>query len=126
MDGPSHYAAAGEGLQRVLGSTASNPVYGQEESHIRSRPRMHNKYPRPLRGQIGVGAAVSKVILSGAGSKLRLNGSTRLKNRILAHHGWTVLRVPFFQWQLLLTRPERMEYLKRMLDGTLFRGKASQ
>ena len=41
-----------------------------------------------------------------------LDGPTRFRNRMLAAHGWTVLSVPFFEWNFLTEgEPEEDGYL---------------
>jgi len=45
------------------------------------------------------------------------NGSTRLKTRLLEGLGWTVLPVPFYEWDRLETKRERHSYLAAKLAG---------
>ena len=45
----------------------------------------------------------------------RPNGSTSLRNRMLAAHGWRVVVVDYSAWDKLTTPPQQEEYLRRML-----------
>ena len=46
----------------------------------------------------------------------RQDGSTRLRNRMLAAHGWRVVLVDYRKWQHeLQTQAQREEYLRRLL-----------
>ena len=46
----------------------------------------------------------------------RQDGSTRLRNRMLAAHGWRVVVVDYRMWQQQLkTEAQREEYLRRLL-----------
>ena len=45
-----------------------------------------------------------------------LNGSTLLRNRMLRAYGWTVLSVPFFDWNFPTDEPRQREaYLRKLL-----------
>jgi len=43
------------------------------------------------------------------------NGATRLKTRLLEQFGWTVTRVPFFEWDHLQSEAEKRRYLEAKL-----------
>ena len=45
----------------------------------------------------------------------RQDGSTRLRNRMLAAHGWRVVVVDYRVWQQQNTKAQREEYLRRLL-----------
>ena len=45
----------------------------------------------------------------------RSNGSTQLRNRMLAAHGWRVVVVEYRTWGELKTQAQREEYLRRLL-----------
>jgi len=47
--------------------------------------------------------------------RLAVNGATRLKTRLLEGLGWTVARVPFYEWRRLKSEPERRRYLEEKL-----------
>ena len=43
------------------------------------------------------------------------DGSTLLRNRVLAAHGWRVVVVDYSVWNQLTDEPQRREYLRRLL-----------
>ena len=43
------------------------------------------------------------------------DGSTRLRDRMLAAHGWRVVVVDYREWCELSTQAQRAEYLRRLL-----------
>ena len=45
----------------------------------------------------------------------RPNGSTKLRNRMLAAHGWRVMVVDYRTWIGLKTQPQQEEYLRRLI-----------
>ena len=45
----------------------------------------------------------------------RHNGSTQLRNRMLAAHGWRVVVVDYRAWDVLQTEAQQEEYLRRLL-----------
>ena len=45
----------------------------------------------------------------------RPNGSTRLRNRMLAAHGWRVVVADYQVWEALQTEAQQEEYLRRLL-----------
>jgi very-short-patch-repair endonuclease len=45
----------------------------------------------------------------------RQDGSTLLRNRMLAAHGWRVVVVDYWEWEGLQTEAQREEYLRRLL-----------
>ena len=46
----------------------------------------------------------------------RVNGSTRLKRRLLAGLGWEVLSVPFFEWNVLRSKAAKEAYARALLQ----------
>lgn len=48
-----------------------------------------------------------------------LLGHTVLKRRLLRAAGWTVIPIPFHEWEELRGEPERKLYLRRLLDGSM-------
>jgi len=45
-----------------------------------------------------------------------LNGSTLLKQRLLAAAGWKVISIPYFEWNALSDQLEKKEYLEGLLN----------
>ena len=56
-------------------------------------------------------------VLSGGegGEKWRENGATKMKTRLLRKLGWTVVRVPHFEWFRLRGKQRKVAYLKSRL-----------
>jgi len=52
---------------------------------------------------------------AGESGSLVENGATRLKTRLLEGFGWTVTRVPFFEWDHLESEAEKRGYLEAKL-----------
>ena len=44
------------------------------------------------------------------------NGATRLKTRLLQRLGWTVTRVPFYEWDQQRSERDRQRYLETKLS----------
>ena len=69
------------------------------------------------------------IVIEGAGKKVALevdgpshflqderqDGSTQLRNRMLAAHGWRVVSVDYREWDEMKTQAQRQEYLRRLL-----------
>jgi very-short-patch-repair endonuclease len=53
--------------------------------------------------------------LQGQSGELDVDGSTQFKARILKQLGWTVLQVPYFEWNPLKTPKDQAEYLLALL-----------
>ena len=43
--------------------------------------------------------------------------ATMIKREILKLYGWTVKSVPFFEWDLLRSQSERVQYLSHLLES---------
>jgi very-short-patch-repair endonuclease len=53
--------------------------------------------------------------LQGRDGEFVVDGSTQFKARILKQLGWTVLQVPYFEWDTLKTPKDQDEYLSALL-----------
>ena len=51
----------------------------------------------------------------GRGQNGQQDGSTLLRNRVLAAHGWRVVVVNYREWYALQTEAQREEFLRRLL-----------
>jgi very-short-patch-repair endonuclease len=50
----------------------------------------------------------------------RLNGPTQFRTRMLAAQGYTVIGIPYWEWNACKTAEERLEYLAANLQGERF------
>ena len=65
-------------------------------------------------GAKGAGRGISSRSESGP----RMNGSTLLKHRLLTQLGWTVVHVPYFEWDQCTTQHRRVDYMRSLLAPT--------
>ena len=47
-----------------------------------------------------------------------MNGSTLLKHRLLTQLGWTVVNVPYFEWNQCRNQQRREDYMRSLLLPT--------
>jgi hypothetical protein len=47
------------------------------------------------------------------------NARTLMKKRLLKKRGWKVLAIPWWEWQVLGTKDDRILYLKKLLGLTV-------
>eukprot|EP00633_Aureoumbra_lagunensis_P014292 CAMPEP_0197346868 /NCGR_PEP_ID=MMETSP0893-20130614/6546_1 /TAXON_ID=44058 ORGANISM="Aureoumbra lagunensis, Strain CCMP1510" /NCGR_SAMPLE_ID=MMETSP0893 /ASSEMBLY_ACC=CAM_ASM_000539 /LENGTH=71 /DNA_ID=CAMNT_0042856279 /DNA_START=33 /DNA_END=248 /DNA_ORIENTATION=- len=51
-------------------------------------------------------------LIKGKGKQQIENGRTRFKSRILRQLGWTVIHVPYFEWDTLIDASDQDTYLE--------------
>jgi len=69
-----------------------------------------------VRGYSKVVAGTSEYQFDWDGSSQEENGPTVLKTRLLTSLGWTMVRIPYWEWQALTTNEERDEYCRGRLQ----------